>query len=202
MPYFTGEIRVTVVFLEQSQWFALGGTDDYLTCSPGAADVPSVLSKSTTYSGLGTPMEPGLGSIQGKVAMVRVVSVCPKPSISLMPVNLRKGFVYGRIQCLACDRAVLQGRKVVMRRILPNQEAEDGRRSAERCDMIILYHLQDVGRMELFMVVYETVAPAIHCPYSFPHGLSSIPCRPRSDAGCLRAGYANNIRSRYVRADR
>ena len=31
MPYFTGEIRVTVVFLEQSQWFALGGTDDYLT---------------------------------------------------------------------------------------------------------------------------------------------------------------------------
>ena len=35
-------------------------------------------------------MEPGLGSIQGKVAMVRVVSVCPKPSISLMPVNLRK----------------------------------------------------------------------------------------------------------------
>ena len=33
------------------------------------------------------PMLPGLGSIHGKVASVSVVSVCPKPSISRMPVN-------------------------------------------------------------------------------------------------------------------
>ena len=32
-------------------------------------------------------MLPGFGSIHGIVAMVRVVSVCPKPSISLIPVS-------------------------------------------------------------------------------------------------------------------
>ena len=31
-------------------------------------------------------MLPGFGSIQGKVPRVMVVSVCPKPSIILMPV--------------------------------------------------------------------------------------------------------------------
>lgn len=35
-------------------------------------------------------MLPGFGSIQGMVAMVRVVSVCPKPSISLIPVSFLK----------------------------------------------------------------------------------------------------------------
>ena len=60
-----------------------------------------------------------------------------------------------------------------MRQILPNQEAEDGRRSAERCDMIILYHLQDVGRMELFMVVYENRSSGNPLAVQFsPHGLS------------------------------
>ena len=33
-------------------------------------------------------IEPGFGSIHGNVATVKVVSVCPKPSISLMPVSL------------------------------------------------------------------------------------------------------------------
>ena len=35
-------------------------------------------------------MLPGFGSIQGMVATVRVVSVCPKPSINLMPVSFLK----------------------------------------------------------------------------------------------------------------
>ena len=60
-----------------------------------------------------------------------------------------------------------------MRQILPNQEAEHGGRSAERCDMIILYHLQDVGRMELFMVVNENRSSGNPLAVQFsPHGLS------------------------------
>ena len=39
-----------------------------------------------SYCGLGTPMLPGFGSIQGKVPNVKVVSVCPKPSIKRIPV--------------------------------------------------------------------------------------------------------------------
>ena len=60
-----------------------------------------------------------------------------------------------------------------MRQNLPIQEAEDGRRSAERCDMIILYHLQDVGRLYFFMVVYENRSSGNPLAVQFsPHGLS------------------------------
>ena len=55
--------------------------------SPTLTGFPSGLTISTSNCGVGFPIEPGLGSIPIRFPTVRVVSVCPKPSISFSPVR-------------------------------------------------------------------------------------------------------------------
>ena len=54
--------------------------------SPTGAGVPSGRTMSTSYKGLGMPIEPVLGTVPTGLYTVRVVSVWPKPSISVRPV--------------------------------------------------------------------------------------------------------------------
>ena len=54
--------------------------------SPLGVIVPSEFSNASLYCGVGFPIEPSFGVIPFKFATVSVVSVCPKPSISVSPV--------------------------------------------------------------------------------------------------------------------
>jgi hypothetical protein len=83
-------------------------------------------------------MLPGFGFIQGKVATVSVVSVWPKPSIRLDTGELLESIEDRRVEGFAGNGAIFQRREVVFGQIFTDEEAEDSRRSTQRCDMIVV----------------------------------------------------------------
>lgn len=68
------------------------------------------------------------------------------------------------VQGFACRGAVLDGGKIIFGEIFLNEEAVHGGRRAERSDVVLLEHRQDVVCIELIKIIGKMGASHIHWP--------------------------------------
>ena len=80
--------------------------------------------------------------------------------------------VHFRVQRFSRGGHMLHGREIVMRQILLDHHSKDCRRRAERCDMILCKHRENIRCVEPVKVIYERCCFAQPLPVQFsPHRL-------------------------------
>ena len=155
VPRLTRALRVAVILLKESDRATLVCSDDDLPLltvfgrrAVGAQQVDVVLRIGQSHrSRLGR--RPGEGT-DGERRLRLPVALHEADAG-----EAEEGVVDRRVKRLASDGAILERGEVVAREVFADQESEDGGRSAERGDAIIVDHAQDVCGRELLVVVDE-----------------------------------------------
>ena len=155
VPGLAGALRVAVVFLEEAEGFALAGADDDLALLAGFDGAALVVDEVHVILRIGQAHAAGLGLHPGHGGHGQGGLGLSEAFHQLDARQFLEGLEHGGVQRLAGDGAVLQVAEVELRQVFVDEEAEDGGRRAERRDVVVLYHLQDMRRGELLVVVDE-----------------------------------------------
>ena len=155
MPSLTRALGVAIVTLKEPDGAAAVGADDDLPLlailsagAIGAQQVDVVLRVGQAHrAGLGRrPWEGADGERRLRL---------PEALHEADAGEAAEGVVNGGVERLAGDGAILERGEVVAGQVFANEEAEDGGRGAERGDVVIVDHAEDVGGDELVVVVDE-----------------------------------------------
>jgi hypothetical protein len=167
IPCRTGQIGVAIVFLEDTEAFTVGTDDDFTllavfgTGTVGADEVNVVLR-------IGLPHRAGFRFHPWESSNGEGGLGLSETFHELDTCETEESLVNGRVEGFAGDGTVAKGGKVVTGKVFADEITEDGGGRTEGGDTVLLYLLEDIGGVELLVVVDKDGSAGDPLPIELP----------------------------------